>query len=438
MTEEDIIMITNERQYRITSAQLVKLKTAIGNFDFKEATKRIKSKILAKAEIEALRSEYENLSMQLHEYETLKSGTIEILKASNLEELPSILIRARIVKGLSQRQLADAIGLKEQQIQRYEAEEYASANLRRLADVSNALSLSITEIAEFVATSQRPIEVDKDVLAWDQFPVKEMYRRNWFKESPGSLEEARANAEELVKEFVTDSLDSPVQAFARQRVRLGGVVNWYALLAWQCRIIDLAKKKGKEVVSKYKQKAITNEWLNELAHISIEKDGPQKAVNYLQESGIRLVIEPHLPQTHLDGAAILLSDGSPIIGMTLRFDRLDNFWFVLFHELVHIMKHLHKGDVESIFDDLDVEAEDIEKEADEQAGEVLVPEDKWNTALARYLRSEDSIKDFAQELHIHPAIVAGKVRKEANNYIILKDMVGQGGVRKLFPDVYFS
>jgi len=438
LTEEDIIMITNERQYRITSAQLEKLKTAIGNFDIKAATKRIKSKILAKAEIEALRSEYENLSMQLHEYETLKSGTVEILRASNLEELPSILIRARIAKGLSQRQLADAIGLKEQQIQRYEAEEYASANLPRLAEVAKALGLNISEVAEFRATQPRPFNVDKDDLAWDQFPIKEMYLRNWFKGFSGSLEEARANAEELVKEFVTDSLDSPVQAFARQRVRLGGVVNWYALLAWQCRIIDLAKKKGKEVVSKYKQKAITNEWLSELAHISIEKDGPQKAVNYLQDSGIRLVIEPHLPQTHLDGAAILLSDGSPIIGMTLRFDRLDNFWFVLFHELVHIMKHLHKGDVESIFDDLDVEAEDIEKEADEQAGEVLVPEDKWNTALARYLRSEDSIKDFANEIGIHPAIVAGKVRKEADNYIILKDMVGQGGVRKLFPDVYFS
>ncbi len=432
-------MITNERQYRITSSQIEKLKTAIDAFDTKAATKRTKSKILAKAELAALRSEYENLSLQLHEYETLKSGTVEILKAPNLEELPSILIRARIAKGFSQRQLADAIGLKEQQIQRYEAEEYASANLRRLAGVSDALGLNISEIAEFKATSQRPFDEGKDDdLAWDQFPIKEMYRRNWFKESPDSLEEARANAEELVKEFVTDSLDSPVQAFARQRVRLGGVVNWYALLAWQCRIIDLAKKKGKEVVSKYKQKAITNEWLNELAHISIEKDGPQKAVNYLQDSGIRLVIEPHLPQTHLDGAAILLSDGSPIIGMTLRFDRLDNFWFVLFHELVHIMKHLHKGDVESIFDDLDVEAEDIEKEADEQAGEVLVPEDKWNTALARYLRSEDSIKDFAQELHIHPAIVAGRIRKEANNYIILKDMVGQGKVRKLFPDVYFS
>ena len=431
-------MITNERQYRITNAQLEKFRKAIDDFDIKAVIKQTKSKVLAKAELDALRSEYENLSTQIHKYETLKSGTVEILKASNLEELPSILIRARIAKGLSQRQLADAIGVKEQQIQRYEAEEYASANLPRLAEVAKALGLNISELAEFKATSQKPLDVDKDDLAWDQFPIKEMYLRNWFKGFSGSLEEARANAEELVKEFVTDSLDSPVQAFARQRVRLGGVVNWYALLAWQCRIIDLAKKKGKEVVSKYKQKVITNEWLNELAHISIEKDGPQKAVNYLQDSGIRLVIEPHLPQTHLDGAAILLSDGSPIIGMTLRFDRLDNFWFVLFHELVHIMKHLHKGDVESIFDDLDVEAEDIEQEADEQAGEILVPEEKWNTALARYLRSEDSIKDFAQELHIHPAIIAGKIRKEAKNYIILKDMVGHSEVRKLFPDVYFS
>jgi HTH-type transcriptional regulator/antitoxin HigA len=124
--------------------------------------------------------------------------------------------------------------------------------------------------------------------------------------------------------------------------------------------------------------------------------------------------------------------------MTLRYDRLDNFWFVLFHELVHIIKHLHKGDIESIFDDLDVEAGDIELEADKQAGEILIPEEKWKMALARYLRSEDSIKAFAQELHIHSAIVAGRIRKEANKYELLKDMVGRGEVRKLFPDVYFS
>ncbi|MCX6704664.1 MAG: XRE family transcriptional regulator [Candidatus Woesebacteria bacterium] len=430
-------MITNERQYRITSAQLEKLRKAVDNFDTKAVIRQTKSKVLAKAELDALRSEYENLSVQLHEYETLKSGTVEILKASKLEELPRILIRARIAKRLSQRQLADAIGLKEQQIQRYEAEEYASANLHRLAEVAKALCLNISEIAKFRETFQEPINTDKDDLAWDRFPVKEMYRRNWFEGFTGSLEAAVANAEELVKEFVKGSLDKPAQAAARQRVRSGGIVDWYALLAWQCRIIGLAKKKEKEVAGKYKQKAISNEWLNELAHISIEKEGPKKVVDYLQSSGIRLVIEPHLPQTHLDGAAFLLSDDSPIIGMTLRYDRLDNFWFVLFHELVHIMKHLHKEDIESIFDDLDIDAEGIEQEADEQAGEVLVPEDKWNTALARYLRSKDSIEDFAKKLNIHPAIVAGKIRREAKNYIILTDMVGQGEVRKHFPNVCF-
>ena len=430
-------MITNERQYRITGSQLKKLRGAIDEFDIKAAIKQTKSKVLAEAELAALHSEYEVLSLQLKEYETLKSGTIEVLKASTLEELPSILIRARITKGFSQRQLANTIGLKEQQIQRYEAGEYASANLSRLAEVANALSLNISEVAEFNATSQKSPDVDRDNdLAWDQFPVKEMCRRNWFEGFSGSLEEAVANAEELVKEFVKESLDKPVQALARQRVRVGGNVNPYALLAWQCRIITFTKEWSLE--NKYKQKTITKEWLTKLARLSCADDWKKRVIEYLQDSGIRLVIESHLPNTYLDGAAFLLSDGSPVIGMTLRYDRIDNFWFVLFHELIHVMKHLRKDLVESIFDDLDVEAGDIEKEADEQAGETLVPEDKWETALARYLRSEDSIINFANELGIHPAIVAGKIRREANNYIILKDLVGQGEVRKLFPGVYFS
>ncbi|HUV62350.1 MAG TPA: XRE family transcriptional regulator [Sedimentisphaerales bacterium] len=431
-------MITNERQYRITKAQIEKFKAAIGDFDSKVATERTKSKILAEAELAALNSEYEVLSLQLHEYETLKSGTIERLKASTLEELPTILIRARIAKGLSQRQLAEAMGLREQQIQRYEAEKYASANLQRLAEVANTLSLNISEVAEFRSDSQKSLDAGEIDLAWDQFPIKDMYRRNWFEGFSGSLSNAVDNAEELVKKYVTSSIDAPIQAMARQRVRLGGTVNRYALLAWQCRIINLAKKEGKKVGTKYKQKAITNEWLNGLAHISIEKDGPQKAVNYLQNSGIRLVVEPHLPQTHLDGAAFLLADG-PVIGLTIRYDRIDNFWFVLFHELIHVKKHLNKGSIESIFDNLDdTKANDIEKEADECAGEALVPENQWETALARYVRSKESIEDFASELGIHPAVVAGKIRREADNYMILTDMVGQGEIRKLFPCIDFS
>jgi len=429
-------MITNERQYRITSAQLEKLRAAVDAFSIKAPNTRPKTSVLVKAELAALHSEYENLSRQIQEYETLKSGAVEILKASTLAELPRILIRARIAKGFSQRQLAEAIGLKEQQIQRYEAEEYSSACLRRLADVATALGLNITEVAELRATSQPLRSLESADLAWDQFPIREMYRRNWFEGFSGSLSAAVAHAEELVKNFVQRSLNAPVQAATRQRVRSDGVVDWYALLAWQCRAIALARKSKPE--NRYKPNTITHEWLVKLSHVSCQVDGPRKAVDYLLDSGIPLVIEPHLSHTHLDGAALLLPEGTPMVGMTLRQDRLDNFWFVLIHELIHVMKHLHKGDAESIFDDLDADADEIEQETDSLAGEILVPENRWNEALARYVRNQDTIEDFASELTIHPAIVAGKIRREADNYTILQDMVGQGEVRKLFPEVHFA
>jgi len=426
-------MITNERQYRVTAAQLDKLRQAVNDYDIKAAAKQTKSRVLAKAQLDALQSELEKLTLEVNEYETLKSGTVETLKAATLQQLADLLIRARIAKGLSQRELAEAIGVKEQQIQRYEAERYASANLRRLADVANALGLNITEIAELRPIPETPpLEVEKDELPWDQFPVREMYHRNWFEKFSGSAQAAMNNAEEIVEEYVRSALAAPLRTAARQHVRSGGIVNRYALLAWQCRIITVSRAQTPE--TQYRSGTITGKWLTKLAHLSCKQDGPQKAAEFLREAGMQLIVEPHLAHTHLDGAAFLLPDGSPIVGMTLRYDRLDNFWFVLFHELAHIHKHLQKGRVESIFDDLDVEGEDIEREADEEASEILVPETKWKTALARYVRSEESIRAFARDLGIHPAIVAGKIRREANNYTILRDMVGSGDVRRLFNE----
>ncbi len=147
-------MITNERQYRITKARLSDFQKAVTAYDLDEATKRIGSSVLAKAELKALKSETEVLSEQIQEYDDLKSGAVTILRAENLDELPSILIRARIARGLSQRQLAGKLNLKEQQIQRYESDQYASASLRRLTEVARALHLKITEVAEL---SQHPL-----------------------------------------------------------------------------------------------------------------------------------------------------------------------------------------------------------------------------------------------------------------------------------------
>lgn len=429
-------MITNERQYKITRTQVEKLRHTIDSFDVKAAAKRLHSSVLANAELDALQSEFDNLFNQIQEYETLKSGTVQVLKASSLEKLPNLLIRGRIARGLSQRELAERIGVREQQIQRYEAEKYASASLSRLSDIAHALRLNISEIAEFRSVSEQSSDVDLDALPWDQFPVKEMYRRNWFEDFSGSLPAAVANSEELVKDFVKSALDEPVRAAARQRVRAGGIVNWYALLAWKCRVLTVAKRR--KSARRYRRGAISPSWLADLVHLSRSQNGPKEAIEFLWQSGIRAVIEPHLSQTHLDGAAFLLPDGSPVLGLTLRHDRLDNFWFVLIHELIHVDRHLDKGRVESIFDDLDAEADQAEREADEITGEVLIPDAKWQVALPRYVRSKGTIEAFAAELRIHPAIVAGKIRREACNYTILVDLVGQGEVRRLFPDVQFS
>lgn len=428
-------MITNERQYKITNVQLKRLEEAINSFDIKKVTARVKSELLAKAELDALRSEQENLAAQVLEYEALKSGTVDLFRASTLEELPSILIKGRIAKGLSQRKLAELIGVKEQQIQRYEADQYASANLTRLSQVAKALELNISEIAEFEMISEI-VSVSDEILAWDKFPVKEMYIRNWFQDFfTGSLPTAIKNSEELVKNFITNAYDKPLSSAARQRIRSRGVVNKYALIAWQCRILYLARKE--RLQKKFTPSMLTKRWFNNLAKLSTQDDGPQKAVKYLYKFGIRLIIQPHLPHTHLDGAVFLLKDG-PVIGMTLRYDRLDSFWFVLIHELVHIKKHLHKGEIESIFDDLEADADDIEKEADEESGEILIPARMWEIALTRYVQSKDAIRDFAHEVGINPAIVAGKIRREMENYTILTDIVGQGEVRKKFPDIDFS
>ncbi len=424
-------MITNERQYRITKGQYSKLRDAAEAFEVDNVASGLKSRELAEAEANALKSEIEALGDDIRDYEALKAGHITNFQAESIEELPRILIRGRIAKGLTQKDLADLLGIKEQQVQRYESEEYRSANLRRLSDVAKVLGLSLSGVAEFQTKPEKTaVELD-----WNRFPIKEMYRRGWFRDFSGSINAALAEADSIVERFVREVVRRPALAYHRKRIRTGSALDQYALLAWECRVLMLAKDRPPKIA--FNRARLDAEWLRSTVQISRQEDGPARMKEWLSNVGITLVVEPCLPGTHLDGAA-LLHDDVPIIGMTLRYDRLDNFWFVLLHEIAHVMKHLRKGKTEDIFDDLDAAPDDFEKEADEIAGQSLIPDEAWETALARYLRTADSITTLAQDLKISPAIVAGKIRHEASNYVILSDMVGLGEVRKQFPDVLFG
>jgi HTH-type transcriptional regulator/antitoxin HigA len=272
-------------------------------------------------------------------------------------------------------------------------------------------------------------------IDWSLFPVKEMYKRNWFEGFTGSLSAATAEAESLVQGFIRGAIRRPLLSLQRQRVRAGSKANPYAMLAWQCRVLWLAKSVPRP--KEFKPSVLDETWLHSLVQFSRFADGPLRAKKHLGDAGIVLVTEPHLSSTHLDGAA-MLGDEGPVVGLTLRHDRLDNFWFVLLHEIIHIKKHLKKGSVEDIFDDLEAEPDELEREADLLACQALIPDELWNTALARYIRSEASVKSFAAQIKVNPAIVAGRIRNEAGNYVILSDLVGLGEVRKLFPNLRFE
>jgi HTH-type transcriptional regulator/antitoxin HigA len=275
-------------------------------------------------------------------------------------------------------------------------------------------------------------------IDWSQFPVKEMYKRNWFEGFTGSLAAATSQREYLLEVFLKHV--TPLKALQRQRVRIGSEANPYALLAWQCRALQLAELSPPK--KEFSASTIDDDWLNALARLSRFADGPARTKKHLSDAGIALVIEPRLQSTHLDGAALLGKD-FPVVGLTLRHDRLDNFWFVLMHEIIHVKKHLKRGRVEDIFDERlldngDETLSDIEREADELAGKALISDELWNTCLARFVRSEESVKSFAEELKISPAVVAGRIRHEAGNWTILRNLVGQGQVRKHFPEISFG
>ncbi len=138
-------MIKNERQYRITKAQAQKFAQALAEMQANPAASEALHPLLRKAEQDALRSQWESLQSELQDYEALLAGRQQSFQLESFDELPRTLIKARIASGLSQRELAVRLGLKEQQIQRYEATEYASASMARVSAIIQALNINIRE-----------------------------------------------------------------------------------------------------------------------------------------------------------------------------------------------------------------------------------------------------------------------------------------------------
>lgn len=267
-------------------------------------------------------------------------------------------------------------------------------------------------------------------IEWERFPIAEILKRGWLSDFCGTLSEAKKQTEDLLGTWASAlGFEALQPALLRQHVRSGSESDGYALAAWRIRVSLQALE---QKTPRYQPGTVTSEFMRDLVRLSYLDNGPLLAREFLLKSGIHFVVEGHLPHTHLDGAAIRLPDGSPLVALTLRHDRLDNFWFTLSHELAHVALHFDGSDCNVFFDDLDqAEADTYEREADKWASEALIPSELWHAADMERKPSTSKVLEFAARLRINPAIPAGRIRKEKRDYRIFAGLVGYNEVRKL-------
>ena len=276
------------------------------------------------------------------------------------------------------------------------------------------------------------IESNSEYQGWDNRLVAEMESRGYF----GSRSLKKHSKLELLKDFFSSISAQPQMAMMlrKSNYRSSPLTDKRALIAWSNRVIQKAKKI--KVTKKYKDGSIDLTFMQEFVKLSSQENGVILAQKHLKDIGIILVIEPHFSKTYLDGAAILVNKENPVIGLTLRHDRLDNFWFTLMHELAHISLHYNQ-DISLFYDELEIASaglDEKEQEADELAEESLLPKAKWEVSPARLIPSSMAANSLAKELGVHVAIIAGQIRHKGNKYIYLNKIISEAKVRSYFAN----
>jgi len=215
--------------------------------------------------------------------------------------------------------------------------------------------------------------------------------------------------------------------------RAASKTDQIALLLWQAAV--LKKSESRPLATTFDRSTFGSQTLRVIARLSARSDGPRRALRVLTECGISLSILPPLPGTFLDGAVMAGPTGNPVIGLTLRYDRVDSFWFTLLHELAHVALHydqlLERG--LTFVDDMEILSEDLyEREADQLARESLIP----GSVLSQIHWAEDTTQDeivaVAVRARVHVAVTAGRWQRDHQNYKKFARLIGRGTVRAMF------
>lgn len=232
---------------------------------------------------------------------------------------------------------------------------------------------------------------------------------------------------ETFEQFVNrafNGMSTPAMLRKTRTARTNARTDLVALQAWCAGA--LLKSTDIELDTNFDRLGFDTAVLRSIAKLSIHKNPLSVARSALGSLGVALVILDHLPGTHVDGAVMRRADGMPIIALSLRRNRIDNFWFTLLHECAHLALHMD-GDGQVIVDDLEISSSvDIELEADDAAQNALIPAGLWQTESMGKFASAATLNSMANDAEVHLAIVAGRWQKQNNDYRKFSRLLGHG------------
>lgn len=251
--------------------------------------------------------------------------------------------------------------------------------------------------------------VSRRARIYQKFPVKELLRRGWVRQSR-DLEVLESN---FCQFFGIDSIEEiPTFGHAAKKQQYD-TAPMVLQLAWLKRAEELAKT----VEAKSFSVSALKVAIDRMKACLQDTDHVRKAAGILQDAGVRLVVIEFLSGAKLDGACFWINNGkSPVIAMSLRLDRIDNFWHTLFHEVDHVLHGEGKG--EPIIDILDSDhssGRDVperERRANEHAAAYCINKEVLETWIsgASRVSSRSSILEFARQTGVHPGLVVGQLQ----------------------------
>lgn len=336
---------------------------------------------------------------------------------------PGEFIRDELeARGWSQRDLAYILGGPEQAVNMI-----VSGKRGISPEMARALGDAFDVSAEYFANLQKAFEMsnarapDPSIARRAQlqttYPVREMIRRGWLEDTDIGLLETQ-----LMRFFCANDLGE-VQHLAHAASKSDYSETTPTQLAWLYRVRQLTAEMIVPAYSEQKLRAL----VADLARYTVDPEELRFLPHLLADCGVRFVVVETLPNTRIDGVCFWLDDNSPVIGLSTFKDRIDNFWFVLRHEIEHVLNRDGMGGIANAIIDSDIDVgqcedqaslSDQERLANEAAANFCVPRDELESFFTRKFPfiAEKDVIGFARRIQRHPGIVVGQLQYKMNRY----------------------